>query len=34
MAWYGTRFLAVGYQHIRTEKGPGRDVFFLNVLEF
>ncbi|MBT9391742.1 hypothetical protein KLP40_01090 [Hymenobacter sp. NST-14] len=34
MAWYGTRFLAVGYQHIRPEQGPGRDVFFLNVLEF
>ncbi|MCA8831441.1 hypothetical protein [Hymenobacter pini] len=34
MEWYGSRFLAVGYQHVRPEKGPGRDVFFLNVLEF
>ncbi|MET4106635.1 hypothetical protein [Hymenobacter sp. UYP22] len=34
MEWYGSRFLAVGYQHVRPEKGPGRDVFFLNTLEF
>ena len=34
LPWYGARFLAVGYQHVRPEKGPARDVFFLNVLEF
>ncbi|RSK51411.1 hypothetical protein EI291_03635 [Hymenobacter rigui] len=34
LEWYGSRFVAVGYQHVRPEKGPGRDVFFLNVLEF
>ncbi|MFD2785288.1 hypothetical protein [Hymenobacter rubripertinctus] len=34
MAWYGSRFLAVGYQHVRPASGPGRDVYFLNVLEF
>lgn len=34
LTWYGGRFLACGYQHVRPEKGPGRDVFFLNVLEF
>lgn len=34
MEWYGGRFLAVGYQHVRPEKGPGRNVFFLNALDF
>ncbi len=34
LPWYGSHFLAIGYQHIRTEKGPGRDVFFLNDLSF
>lgn len=34
LTWYGGRFLACGYQHVRPEKGPGRNIFFLNVLEF
>ncbi|UOG74017.1 hypothetical protein MTX78_18065 [Hymenobacter tibetensis] len=33
-AWYGSRFLAFGYQSIRTEKAPNREVFFINVLGF
>ncbi|WP_460623176.1 hypothetical protein [Hymenobacter tenuis] len=32
--WYGSRFLAMGYQHVRIEKGEARDVFFINVLDF
>ncbi|SES93467.1 hypothetical protein [Hymenobacter actinosclerus] len=34
MPWYGSRFLAVGYQTIRPERGAVRDVFFLNDLAF
>jgi hypothetical protein len=34
VAWYGSRFLAFGYQNIRTEKAPNREVFFLNVIGF
>ncbi|OWP63931.1 hypothetical protein CDA63_06880 [Hymenobacter amundsenii] len=34
LPWYGSHFLAIGYQHVRTEKGPGRDIFFLNDLSF
>ncbi|UPL48242.1 hypothetical protein [Hymenobacter sublimis] len=34
ITWYGGRFLASGYQHIKPTKGPDREVFFLNVLEF
>jgi len=33
-AWYGSRFLAFGYQSIRTEKASSRDVFFVNVIGF
>ncbi|MDF7813374.1 hypothetical protein [Hymenobacter sp. YC55] len=33
-AWYGSRFLAFGYQNIRTEKAPNREVFFVNVIGF
>ncbi|UYZ63171.1 hypothetical protein [Hymenobacter weizhouensis] len=32
--WYGSRFLASGYQHVRPDRGTGRDVFFLNVVAF
>ncbi|MBX0290904.1 hypothetical protein K3G63_10665 [Hymenobacter sp. HSC-4F20] len=32
--WYGSRFLAAGYQHISPVKGSNRDVYFLNVVEF
>lgn len=32
--WYGSRFLATGYQHISPAKGNTRDVYFLNVVEF
>lgn len=34
MPWFGSRFLACGYQHVRPEKGAGRNVFFLSALEF
>ena len=34
LTWYGSRFLAYGYQHVRTPHGPGRDVFFLNTIAF
>ncbi|SDX89961.1 hypothetical protein [Hymenobacter psychrophilus] len=34
LPWYGSHFLAVGYQIIRPEHGPVRDVFFLNGLAF
>ncbi|GAB2769215.1 hypothetical protein HNQ93_000290 [Hymenobacter luteus] len=33
-AWYGSRFLASGYQHVNPEKGQSREVFFVNVIEF
>ncbi|QIL75780.1 hypothetical protein [Hymenobacter sp. HDW8] len=33
-AWYGSRFLAFGYQYVRTPRGGGRDVFFLNTVSF
>ncbi|MBC6606510.1 hypothetical protein H8B13_06750 [Hymenobacter sp. BT188] len=33
-AWYGSRFLAFGYQYVRTPRGGGRDVFFLNTVAF
>nr|WP_232066411.1 hypothetical protein [Hymenobacter sp. BT18] len=32
--WTRGKFLAYGYQHVRTEKGPARDVFFLNSIVF
>ncbi len=34
LTWYGGRFLAHGYQHVRADRAPDRDVFFLNVVEF
>jgi hypothetical protein len=34
LAWYGSRFLAYGYQHVRSQHGPDRDVFFINVVSF
>ncbi|RPD50190.1 hypothetical protein DNI29_05180 [Hymenobacter sediminis] len=33
-AWYGSRFLASGYQSVRPPTGPNREIFFLNVIEF
>ncbi|MBC6696780.1 hypothetical protein [Hymenobacter sp. BT190] len=32
--WYGNRLLAYGFQHVRAEHGPDRDVFFLNTISF
>ncbi|MBO3272646.1 hypothetical protein [Hymenobacter defluvii] len=34
LAWYGSRFLAFGYQHIRATNGTNRDVYFLNAVAF
>jgi hypothetical protein len=34
LAWYGSRFLAYGYQHVRVPNWNGRDVFFINTVEF
>ncbi|SHI62299.1 hypothetical protein SAMN02745146_1208 [Hymenobacter daecheongensis DSM 21074] len=34
LAWYGNRFLAYGYQHVRVDGGRDRDVFFLNTVAF
>ncbi|MCC2546907.1 hypothetical protein LJY25_10665 [Hymenobacter sp. BT175] len=34
LSWYGSRFLAYGYQHVRPEKGSSRDVFFVNSVAF
>ncbi|MCB2378057.1 hypothetical protein LGH70_10720 [Hymenobacter sp. BT635] len=33
-AWYGSRFLAFGYQHVRGANWNGRDVFFINTVDF
>ncbi|TGE22171.1 hypothetical protein E5K00_18155 [Hymenobacter aquaticus] len=33
-AWYGSRFLAFGYQHVRGSGWNGRDVFFINTVDF
>ncbi|PJJ55002.1 hypothetical protein [Hymenobacter chitinivorans] len=33
-AWYGGRFLAFGYQHVRAPNWNGRDVFFVNTIDF
>ncbi|TGE22880.1 hypothetical protein [Hymenobacter metallicola] len=33
-AWYGGRFLAFGYQHVRAANWHGRDVFFVNAVDF
>jgi hypothetical protein len=32
--WFGTRFVATGYQKIRASTGPDREVFFLNSVVF
>ncbi|WP_162910871.1 hypothetical protein [Hymenobacter oligotrophus] len=34
LPWYGSRFLAYGYQRVRPEQGSPREVFFLNVVAF
>ena len=34
LPWYGSRFLAYGYQRVRPERGNARQVFFLNVVAF
>ncbi|UOQ52990.1 hypothetical protein [Hymenobacter cellulosivorans] len=34
LAWYGGRFLAFGYQHVRAPNWSGRDVFFINTVDF
>ncbi|WP_045687589.1 hypothetical protein [Hymenobacter sp. AT01-02] len=33
-AWYGSRFVAYGYQDVRPEHGEHRNVFFLNAINF
>ncbi|GAB2848963.1 hypothetical protein [Hymenobacter ruber] len=34
LPWFGSRFVATGYQHVRVEHGKDRDVFFLNSVVF
>ena len=34
LPWFGSRFVAVGYQRVRTEHGKDREVFFLNSVVF
>ncbi|MDB5269988.1 MAG: hypothetical protein JWP58_3028 [Hymenobacter sp.] len=34
LPWFGSRFVASGYQHVRVERGKDRDVFFLNSVVF
>ncbi|MBF9238352.1 hypothetical protein I2I05_13180 [Hymenobacter sp. BT683] len=34
MPWFGSRFIATGYQRVRSERGPDREVFFLNSVVF
>ena len=34
LPWFGTRFVASGYQRIHVEHGPDREVFFLNSVVF
>ncbi|RTQ50251.1 hypothetical protein EJV47_11530 [Hymenobacter gummosus] len=34
LPWYGSRYLAYGFQRVRTEHGPARQVFFLNAVAF
>ena len=34
LPWFGSRFVATGYQHVRMEHGKDRDVFFLNSVVF
>lgn len=34
LPWFGSRFVATGYQRVRVEHGPEREVFFLNSVAF
>ena len=34
LPWFGSRFVASGYQRVRMERGPDREVFFLNSVVF
>ena len=34
LPWFGSRFVASGYQRVRVEHGPNREVFFLNTVTF
>ncbi len=34
LPWFGSRFVATGYQHVHAEHGPTREVFFLNSVVF
>ena len=34
LPWYGGRFVALGYQHVRVSHGPDREVFFMNTVVF
>jgi hypothetical protein len=34
LTWYGNRLLAYGFQRVRAERGPDRNVFFLNTISF
>jgi hypothetical protein len=34
LPWFGSRFVATGYQRVRIEHGPDREVFFLNSVVF
>ena len=34
LPWFGSRFVATGYQRVRVEHGPDRQVFFLNSVVF
>jgi hypothetical protein len=34
LPWFGSRFIATGYQRVRVEHGPDREVFFLNAVVF
>ena len=34
LPWFGSRLVATGYQRLRSERGPDREVFFLNSVVF
>lgn len=34
LPWFGSRFVATGYQRVKVEHGPDRQVFFLNSVVF
>ena len=34
LPWFGSRFVATGYQRVHVEHGPDREVFFLNSVVF